>query len=383
MNRMQEKFDRSQFHELVWSKQISDIAKEYELSESKLKDIAREYDIPMPDRNYWLAKSRGETPESKPLPRRRFAGGQYIYLKGSPRHYYYWGSVTKEELYAPLPPKPEFEYEIEEVRPEVLAEVKEKLAPISLLQSHSRIKKLLDDDKRRKSESKRGGVRLYWGPTEWFGTHGQKRRLGIMNSVFKTIERMQHTIQEIDDHGNNIVLLIHGQKIKLEIVEMQHRGGPIPFLQDEPELTKVKISLNGSDGTYGCFKEWRDEPKKRLEDRLIDIITDIILTSEIGYRSYKTRQWEEDIRAIKHARQEYEKKRIEDENKRIERLISQAEYLQKADQIRSYVQKILESKPENTEQFNLDKWSSWALKTADLIDPIKSESFKEIILEKE
>ena len=102
MNRMQEKFDRSQFHELVWSKQISDIAKEYELSESKLKDIAREYDIPMPDRNYWLAKSRGETPQSKPLPRRRFAGGQYIYLKGSPRHYYYWGSVTKEELYAPL-----------------------------------------------------------------------------------------------------------------------------------------------------------------------------------------------------------------------------------------------------------------------------------------
>lgn len=63
--------------------------------------------------------------------------------------------------------------------------------------------------------------------------------------------------------------------------------------------------------------------------------------------------------------------------------MSQAEYLQKAEQIRSYVQKILESRPENTEQFNLDKWSNWALKTADLIDPIISESFREIILEKE
>lgn len=376
---MQEIFTREEFYKLVWRKSLKEIALEYDLSETKLKAISSEFDIPLPDKNYWQECDKNKIIEQTPLPRRPIAGEQEIYLKGSPKHYYYWDTNDEQALYCTIPPNPQFDYEIEEIRPVILAQVRENIIPQSLHSPHPKIKQLLDADKLRADEYKKKRNAFDWAEPERFNEPGQRRRLRIINSIFKTIERLNHTIEKIDDRGNGIAIIVYGKAITLEVVEMQHRGKAIPFLADEPEVTKIKISITGEKIPWGCSKEWRDEPKKQIANRLDEIITDIILTSEKIYRTSKIRCWEDDVRAIHKIRDAHRKRLEKEEKERVERLIIQSSNHIKAREIREYVSSVVVSAKLKDESFNADTWSKWALRVADEIDPIRSERYKEII----
>jgi hypothetical protein len=62
---------RQTLYELVWSKPMSELAKDFNISDVGLAKRCRAVDVPIPYRGYWARKIAGQTPPKLPLPKYR------------------------------------------------------------------------------------------------------------------------------------------------------------------------------------------------------------------------------------------------------------------------------------------------------------------------
>lgn len=62
-------FTREQFYELVWSKPLTHLAKEFAISDVALHKICRKHDIPNPPLGWWAKKAAGKPVKQTPLPK--------------------------------------------------------------------------------------------------------------------------------------------------------------------------------------------------------------------------------------------------------------------------------------------------------------------------
>lgn len=66
---MGQRFTRAEFYELVWSKPMTHLAKEFGLSDVALHKVCRKHDIPNPPLGWWAKKAAGKKVERIPLPK--------------------------------------------------------------------------------------------------------------------------------------------------------------------------------------------------------------------------------------------------------------------------------------------------------------------------
>ena len=59
---------RSALHELVWTKPVRDVAKEFGISDVALAKRCRALKIPLPARGYWAKVAAGQKPRRPALP---------------------------------------------------------------------------------------------------------------------------------------------------------------------------------------------------------------------------------------------------------------------------------------------------------------------------
>jgi len=62
-------FTRQEFYELVWSKPMTQLAKEFALSDVALHKICKKHDIPNPPLGWWAKKAAGKAVTQTPLPK--------------------------------------------------------------------------------------------------------------------------------------------------------------------------------------------------------------------------------------------------------------------------------------------------------------------------
>jgi len=132
---------------------------------------------------------------------------------------------------------------------------------------------------------------------------------------------------------------------------------------------------------------WLDNEETRIEKSITNIIIKIILSGEIQHRHAIQQQHEwaiehrDDLIEEERLRVEEEKRvaielREKQEKDRIDKLLFEAESLQKAVTIRNYVSSILESSDRiEATQATIEDWAKWALIQADRIDPVKNLAF--------
>lgn len=65
---MAREYSRAAFHELVWTKPMTHLAKDFGLSDVALHKICRKHDIPTPPAGWWAKKTAGKTVAITPLP---------------------------------------------------------------------------------------------------------------------------------------------------------------------------------------------------------------------------------------------------------------------------------------------------------------------------
>lgn len=61
-------FTREQFYELVWSKPMTHLAKEFAISDVALHKICKKHGIPNPPLGWWAKKAAGKKVKQTPLP---------------------------------------------------------------------------------------------------------------------------------------------------------------------------------------------------------------------------------------------------------------------------------------------------------------------------
>ncbi|VXC84539.1 hypothetical protein [Sphingomonas sp. AX6] len=71
-------FTREQFHDLVWSKPLTHLAKEFALSDVALHKICKKHGIPNPPLGWWAKKAAGKAVKQTPLPKTRDGGADRI-----------------------------------------------------------------------------------------------------------------------------------------------------------------------------------------------------------------------------------------------------------------------------------------------------------------
>lgn len=62
-------FTREEFYDLVWSKPMTHLAKEFALSDVALHKICKKHDIPNPPLGWWAKKNAGKVVQQTPLPK--------------------------------------------------------------------------------------------------------------------------------------------------------------------------------------------------------------------------------------------------------------------------------------------------------------------------
>ncbi len=75
-------FSREEFYELVWSKPMTHLAKEFALSDVALHKICRKHNIPNPPLGWWAKKAAGQKVDQKPLPKPSEKTGNRVAIAG-------------------------------------------------------------------------------------------------------------------------------------------------------------------------------------------------------------------------------------------------------------------------------------------------------------
>ena len=79
---MARQFTRSEFYELVWSKPMTHLAKEFGLSDVALHKICRKHDVPNPPLGWWAKHAAGQKVKRTPLPKLRSGISDTINIAG-------------------------------------------------------------------------------------------------------------------------------------------------------------------------------------------------------------------------------------------------------------------------------------------------------------
>lgn len=73
-------FTREEFYELVWSKPMTALAKEFGLSDVALHKVCRKHGIPNPPLGWWAKKAAGKTVRTTPLPKQKSVGLEKVVI---------------------------------------------------------------------------------------------------------------------------------------------------------------------------------------------------------------------------------------------------------------------------------------------------------------
>lgn len=79
---MARQFTRSEFYELVWSKPMTRLAKEFGLSDVALHKICRKHDVPNPPLGWWAKHAAGQNVKRTPLPKLKSGISDTINIAG-------------------------------------------------------------------------------------------------------------------------------------------------------------------------------------------------------------------------------------------------------------------------------------------------------------
>lgn len=154
---------------------------------------------------------------------------------------------------------------------------------------------------------------------------------------------------------------------------------------------KLRLQIKCWDRGQEVTESWEDTDTVSLETQLANVVDALIVTGERLHREgiqhhYNWLVQRKTDMEEKERQQQAEQVRLEQERRqqreqaRIDRLLTDASALRQAGEIRSYVDRVVNSvAAEGPELLSaqLDSWVTWAIAQADRIDPVRSGRFIE------
>ena len=362
---------RSELYDQVWSVAITQLSKQYGLSDVGLAKICRRYNIPRPPRGYWARKTAGQKVKQIPLPQGEDA---IIYIQSTPRG-----------RYAARQAKPATQVPEEDriIVPERLSN------PHPLVKQSSEILLGSQADSTGIVNPPKGCLNIT------VSKNSLRRALRIMDTVLKALEERGHSVKLADRETQT---KIQGIPIRFGITEQvitrkkrpeEHDlSGPYRFrhnlfVDERVPSGKLSLSITSTAGLwdFGLQSNWRDAKKTKLENRINSFIEGLETVAAATIEREREKE-EERLREI-----ELEKKREEErarraelrreylkEEARVNALLQASEDWKRSEILREYVAEIKRRMAEDAlpEGFETpsDEWLQWARDQADRLDPL-------------
>ncbi|MCP3404061.1 hypothetical protein [Bradyrhizobium sp. CCGB01] len=384
---MNTEFTRKELYDLVWSQPMRTVAAGLGISDVALAKHCKKADIPVPERGYWARKQAGKPTIQIALPPRFPSASDRIGESAGGND---WGpdwAVKFKEV--AIPPVPTFDEDMRSVEQRARKLVGQVRCRRAFEPAHPLVAKLLaQDEERRKDFAKWRSD--YYAPK--YDTGIERRRLLVINALFLAAARLGcRSSMSTSKYGQaaanerDICITIGRSHVHFTIEPIKSRK--------ESQKERLRLAFGTARDRANANKFWEDGDENRLEDQLTDILVEMLVSAEASYRNglIRHREWvigrKADAEAeLKRRQDETERKARELkerlERERIRRLLSQAKALDRANQIRAYVESARLGLGEMTiTQEEFENWANWAQQEADRIDPLKNGTIKQGIAE--
>ncbi|MGS2739982.1 hypothetical protein [Sinomicrobium sp. M5D2P17] len=342
---------RRELYNLVWSKPITHIAKEYGFSDNGIRKICKMHDIPLPRSGYWSKLKFNKKVVKTKLPKQ--SNNPEISLEKT-NTILYKGTHLSSEL--------TLRKEIGELKLTV---------PEKLSNPHKYITATKNYHEKLKIRNKRRDWSMHLDTTNVVSIDVSdklfSRALRFMDTLIKIIEKRGYNVT-VSNHTTIIIVKEQAYNIRLrEKHKRIKRETNSSWNEYDLEPTgNLSLKLDNSYPT----KEWSDSKSKPLEEKLIDILAWIELRAkkdkEQEIANEIRRKNQEKIRL----RQEELQRQKDEELSNFERLFHTATRWHKSQYIRSYIKEFEDyALRSNTLDTEKKEWIKWAKEKADWYDP--------------
>lgn len=319
------KISRNELYDLVWKEPMTTICKRFGISDNGLRKHCKAMNIPTPPAGYWTKVKHGKTVKIIPLPKSNNGGKQSTELNEV-------DPTQTVNLSPPLSREKERELEIQEGNISCFAvpEVLYATDPI-IIDTKEKFRNEQDNAYLKKSPYK-----TKTGPTLDIAVSRSSldRALSIFNTIFKALKFRGHILKIKD---GQTYALINGEEIQVNITERKKRN------PDSDEPMNNRNNIFSGELHFNIFYGYResyvfkDTPKIKLEDKIIQIIAYLEVRSE----KIKEERIEEEHRRIIRQKEERERKEFE-KNRESEKqefiaLFTMSERLHKTNILRQYI----------------------------------------------
>jgi hypothetical protein len=365
---------REELYRLVWSKPITELAKEFGMSDVGLAKVCKKLNVPKPYRGYWQLVDAGRKVTIPPLPPSR---------KGDPTE-----AILDPEHYR-VNFKPEDSNTLDrmdaESRPENRIKVAETLDNPHRLVRNTQI--LL-----RKGKPDESGRLHYWNVADnrprlsvRVSKDTMPRALLIMDTLIKALEARGCTVEAEDGTVCNIgetqVPFYLWERVRRTDRVLTEKEKEKPWWYKNYEFIPTGDLVFTLDEYCVDRKNWADGKKKKLEDKLNNIVAGLFAAAEQLRRREIERKEEEAHRAEaarKRAELEHQLWIQEERGKQLDFLVTS---WTKSNNLREFLKEcedvlLLKDKSRNVSD---EYWLRWARAYADHIDPTKNGSLEQIM----
>ena len=378
---------RAELYELVWANPVTNVAPQFGLSDVALRKACITADVPLPPAGYWAKLRAGKATRRPALPPRSLGMDEIRLVGGGYRNAYL--QLSREERLAPPSPPPVFLGSIEELETTARSMVAKTKLIRSLDRPHHAVTKVLLADEVRREEMRSSSYTFSW-EKPLFDWPFEKRRLRILNSLVMAIAKAGARPSISSGGALETIIKLHDHSVELRVDTPENLRRDFRYERRDPvEGNKVKMRLviPKMPGSSEERWAWEDGSDNLIEAHLGTISVRLLVAAELQLREYwerlyawrvedRERLLEEDRLAKEKAERAERERQEQLARERIDRLLSQAEALEKAETIRKYVERVRHlASDRGFETQKIEAWARWALDVAEGLDPVRTGAF--------
>jgi hypothetical protein len=352
---------REELYNLVWSKPLTTLSKEYAYSDNGLRKICIKHNIPLPKSGYWSKLKFNKKVKKEQLPKGDDTVKIELYIR----------KEGQESINHPNSERAKIKQEIESNK-ELSFKVPDRLSNPHkyILATQVYHKELKERDRTRDWNKKLDSTNAL---SVNVSDKIYSRALRFMDTLLKLMEKRGHTVK-ISSHST---IIVFEQRYHLRLTEKNKRvKRETNYSWDEHDLEPTGILSLKIDRTYP-LKEWSDTKTKPLEDKLADILAWIELRAkEDKEHEIANKIWHEKQEILRQKKEELQKKKVEELSK-FESLFHTATRWHKSQYIRSFIKEFQDfARKNNTLNEENKQWIEWAKEKADWYDPFIEKEIK-------
>lgn len=373
-------YNRMALYNEVWTKPVTEVAKQYGVSDVAIHKVCKALNVPTPPPGYWARVKAGAKLARTPLPNckdknvvfgARTYEGEKLKDNEALQHPLQFMSDTERELVLQAAQEIRMSDENASLHKKIIAYKKV-------------VKEWNLND--RKAEGSRRQKDCYYNPPFLAGlisTESLPRVYRILDALFRTVEMLGGSVND------DLSLQVRNEHVRLEITEGQDKVTHVITRQEAQDLMRYqdqkhhsswakKPQIREYDHVFNGRlrisvrqrKYFKDTDNVNVESKLGDILIDLYEEAEV-------------VRIDREAREEAERKRQEEARRRAERRQRYNEEVERtialenaaldyeiACRIRDYVKAVETSYGQNGLSEDRAAWVDWATKKADWFDPI-------------